>query len=124
MKIHCKLISVKNPYDLPEDALPTKKLQMINNDQEIKNLSLFENLIETFNENGDDLISEIFFQSLIKQDIHIQVIATHGIPEPFDAWSSVYYNNTAFFFNLDLWPENDLKRSGLAVIKHEATHVL
>lgn len=125
MNIKCNLITVENPSTLDKESLPNTNLNIkpiIG--KPIPNLNFFSNLISEFNKNGDCLINEIFYPLLNEKKFKIQVIATHGIEEPYDAWSTKYKGKVSFFFNLSLWPINDLKRAGMPVIKHEITHVL
>ena len=124
MKINCKLVSVNNPMDLDAKSLPCKRDEIIKRGKEIKHLAVFGKLLEEFNNNGDSLISEIFSPLFAEKEFEISVIATHGVPEPYDAWTAEFKGKQSFFLNMDLWTEEDLRKSGLAVIKHEAVHIL
>jgi hypothetical protein len=124
LNINLKLIPISNPKDLPKTALPNPKIQPVAIVKDIPNLPHFSKLLKEFSHKGDKLITEIFTPILKRRNFELTVIATQGIPEPYDAWTATYKNQKAFFFNMDMWSKEDLKKHGLPVIKHEITHVL
>jgi len=124
MNIFFDLIQFPDPNKLPKDALPGKNLFFKDTKDQIENIDIFKSLIDKFNIEGDCVLNEIFTPLLSDKSIKVTVIVTQGIPEPYDAWSAVYKGEKSFFFNLSLWSKDDLNKSGLAVIKHEITHVL
>lgn len=84
----------------------------------------FIKLIQTFNEHGDATINEIFSPLLGDRQFRIPVVITYGVPAPYDAWTAMYQGENAFFFNLSDWDADSINHFGLAVVKHEITHVL
>ena len=125
MRIVCRLIPVSNPSELPYSALPTHDLEIsAYMPHDIPHLLFFQELLDDFNKNGDTLISELFDKELSGRYFEIVVIATHGIPDPYDAWCTEYLGMKSVFFNLSLWTKDDLKSDGLPVLKHEVAHVL
>jgi len=124
MDIKCNICEVKDPTTLDLKSLPHTSLKLISKKSQVKHLDLFSKLIDDFNRNGDKYMNEIFMPLLSDSSFQIDVVATQGVPEPYDAWSTDYQGKKSFFFNMDLWSVTDLKHSGLAVIKHEVTHVL
>ena len=123
MKINCTLISIP-PNNLPESVLPAKNIKVPEIEGEIPGLAHLDKLLKKFNRSGDKLIAELFGPLFKGRRFSIVVIATQGIPEPYDAWTGEYKGQEAVFFNMSLWPEKDLDKAGLAVIKHEIAHVL
>lgn len=124
MRISCVLRIVDNPSDLPVEALPGSNIVFTERSGSMPHIELFRTLMDKFNLEGDALLSGIFKELLSDEDIVIPVIATWGIPDPYDAWCATFNNEKSFFFNLSRWDDADLKRAGLAVILHETTHVL
>lgn len=125
MQIVCRLIPVYNPFELPDSVLPVHDLEILADvPQETPHLRFFQDLLEGFNNNGDSLISDVFDLELSDRYFEIAVIATRGIPEPYEAWCAEYAGHNTVFFNLSLWTEDDLASNGLAVLKHEIAHVL
>lgn len=124
MNIQCRLIIIGNPADLPSDVLPSPDIKFGNCAGEIPNLDILKALIDGFNKNGDRLLDGIFSPFLRERALKIPVVVTRGICEPYDAWCTNYSGQRTVFFNLSLWTADDLKKSGLAVIIHEISHVL
>ena len=124
MEIICIPTSIPDPVNIPEASLPVKRLELSSPSEEIPNYPLFCKLLNDFNTYGDDLISEVFDSLVDNRTYNIPVVTTQGVPDPYDAWTTDYKGETAFFFNLSLWDAESLLNAGLRVIKHEITHVL
>ena len=124
MNIQCQIVEVSDPHKLPKESLPEEGLLLENPGRVICHRDVFVAIIETFNATGDTLIDDVFFPLLGNRLFLIPVVITHGVPAPYDAWCTVYHGKKAFFFNLSDWSGDDLKHSGIAVVKHEITHVL
>ncbi len=124
MNIQCRLIVIDNPAALPSDVLPSPDIKFGNCAGEIPNLDIFKALIDDFNKKGASLLTGIFSPFLRGRTLEIPVIATQGIREPYDAWCADHSGRRTVFFNLSLWTADDLKKSGLAVVIHEISHVL
>ena len=124
MRITCRVIEITDPTLLSKESLPNKNLELEAPRGGIPHSLLFTDLIDDFNHHGDPLIDTVFYPLLGDKRFDIAVVITHGIPEPYDAWSADYLGEKSFFFNLGLWSAEDLKHSGMAVIKHEIAHIL
>jgi hypothetical protein len=124
MEIKCVPIAIPDPQTLPLQALPTKDRIVSPINSQLPNLQFLTDILGQFSAEGDGLLAEIFGDFFIGRRFIINCVATQGISEPYDAWCAEYNGRRSFFFNLSLWTAEDLKRSGLAVIKHEITHIL
>lgn len=124
MNITCELIKVNNPKSLFSESLPEFNLEVIQSGHEIPHIDLLEDQINSFNKQGDVLLNEIFSSFYRKSSFEIAVVATQGVPKPYDAWTAIYRGGQAIFFNLSVWEKEKLQKKGLSIIIHEITHVL
>ena len=121
--VFLKIISIRGS-SLQSEALPSKEIVIMADGVDSKKLEQFEQLIDIFNTEGDKLITEIFYPLHQNRQFQVQVVATSGIPAPYDAWTAIHQGRPSIFFNLDLWTIDQLCKSGIGVIKHEVAHIL
>lgn len=122
--IHGRLVTVPDPRHLRPESLPAEGLVLATTHGDIPHLDLFRTLVIDLNENGDTLLDEVFVPLVGDRQIAVPIVATRGLPVPYDAWTARYESSVAFFFCLDQWTDVNLRRTGPAVIRHELTHVI
>lgn len=110
--------------DLSIDSLPAPGLMVNDETTDQSKIEIFRSLVEQVQRQGDSLLNDVFVPLHRDRRHSVQVVATSGVPQPYDAWTKTYKGSFAIFFNLSEWTETELKESGLAVVKHEVTHVL
>jgi hypothetical protein len=81
-------------------------------------------VIAQFNTNGDALLTEIFSALHPTQSFEFDVVATSGIPAPYDAWTVSHDGKPVMLFNLSEWSKEEISRYGLPILLHEVTHAL
>ena len=123
IQIKLKLIEIKGAQ-LARESLPDEKLKIVDRDLNRKQLDVFRLIVQNFNTTHDTIIDEIFQPLHLKKKFDVQVVATSGVPSPYDAWTASHNGIHTIFFNLDEWPEGQLQKSGSAVLNHEVTHIL
>lgn len=81
-------------------------------------------IITQFNTNGDALLTEIFSALHGSKNFEFDVIATSGIPAPYDAWTVSHDGKPVMLFNLSEWNPEEISRYGLPILLHEVSHGL
>lgn len=87
-------------------------------------LEALRNLITQFNTQGDALLTEIFSAVHGARTFEFDVIATSGIPAPYDAWTVTQGEKPVMLFNLSEWSKEEISRYGLPILLHEVSHAL
>ncbi|MBI4677138.1 MAG: hypothetical protein HY748_06105 [Elusimicrobia bacterium] len=109
---------------LTDESLPIAGIRMGPRQIDPRKFAALGRLVERFNSDEDPVITEVFGPLHGGRKFSVQIVATSGIPAPYDAWTATYRGCLTMFFNLSEWTEADLDRSGFGVLKHEVTHVL
>lgn len=87
-------------------------------------LEALRNIITQFNTTGDTLLTEIFSTVHPSQSFEFEVVATAGIPAPYDAWTATHGEKPVMLFNLSEWTKEEISRYGLPILLHEVSHGL
>ena len=73
---------------LLSESLPAEGLVLTTTRGQIPHLDLFRELIIDLNENGEALLDEIFVPLVGDRRIAVPIVATCGLPVPYDAWTA------------------------------------
>lgn len=87
-------------------------------------LEALRNVITQFNTSGDALLTEIFSALHASKAFEFEVVATAGIPAPYDAWTVTHGEKPVMLFNLSEWTKEEISRYGLPILLHEVSHGL
>lgn len=87
-------------------------------------LEALSKIITQFNSSGDTLLTDVFSALHTAQIFEFDVIATSGIPAPYDAWTVSHDGKPVMLFNLSEWTSDEISRYGLPILLHEVSHGL
>ncbi|MBS1968899.1 MAG: hypothetical protein JSU04_01250 [Bdellovibrionales bacterium] len=87
-------------------------------------LEALRNIITQFNAEGDALLTEIFSAVHASKAFEFEVVATSGVPAPYDAWTAILGEKPVMLFNLSEWSKEEISRYGLPILLHEVSHGL
>jgi hypothetical protein len=110
-----------NGSDLPIEALPSKHLK--GSSAIVEEEKILE-LRRALTGAADPILRGLAENLNLENDAEVSVIATSGLPEPYDAWTASFQGKTSIFFNLSQWTVDALRQDAAPILKHEATHFL
>lgn len=124
MEIKLHLLSLR-AEELEVTALPALRLKLSHQESDgalNESYHALEKQIQAFG--SDPILTSVFRPLHPKQKFEIPVIATSGIPGPYDAWTGTHRGKHSILFNLSLWNAAKFKKNGPALLLHEVAHVL
>lgn len=99
-------------------------MNLLSSEIDLPKLEALKKVVSEFNNMGDALLTDVFSEFYKDQKFKFDIVATSGVPAPYDAWMVPVNGLPVIFFNLSEWTVDELHSSGLAVVIHEVTHAL
>ena len=107
--------------NLPKKSLPSKHLQISSVEIEEEKVECLSRALKVA---IDPILLGLTKNLSLQVDIEVPVVATAGLPQPYDAWTAYLDGKTTIYFNLSQWTTEALELDAPGVLMHEATHAL